>query len=89
MAGEVYANDDLLWRDASQSEPLSRSWNMPRYWRLPESAMRDGVNTIWGAWPASPANIRGWGRCTWASPRPSNAGTSSACGATARCSMST
>ena len=47
MAGEVYANDDLLWRDASQSEPLSRSWNMPRYWRLPESAMRDGVNTIW------------------------------------------
>ena len=59
MAGEVYANDDLLWRDASQSEPLSRSWNMPRYWRLPESAMRDGVNTIC-AWPASPANIRGW-----------------------------
>ena len=58
MAGEVYANDDLLWRDASQSEPLSRSWNMPRYWRLPESAMRDGVNTIC-AWPASPANIRG------------------------------
>ena len=29
------------------------------------------------AWPASPANIRGWGRCAWASPRPSNAGTSS------------
>ncbi|WP_349291613.1 7TM diverse intracellular signaling domain-containing protein [Achromobacter sp. Marseille-Q0513] len=47
MAGEVYANDDLLWRDPSQSEPLSRSWNMPRYWRLPESAMRDGLNTIW------------------------------------------
>lgn len=38
MAGEVYINDDLLWRDASLVEPLSQSWNMPRYWLLPESA---------------------------------------------------
>ena len=89
MAGEVYANDDLLWRDASQSEPLSRSWNMPRYWRLPESAMRDGVNTIWVRVAGVAGQHPGWGRCTWASPRPSNAGTSSVCGATARCSMST
>ena len=77
MAGEVYANDDLLWRDASQSEPLSRSWNMPRYWRLPESAMRDGVNTIWVRVAGVAGQHPGWGRCTWASPRPSNAGTSS------------
>ena len=89
MAGEVYANDDLLWRDASQSEPLSRSWNMPRYWRLPESAMRDGVNTIWVRVAGVAGQHPGWGRCTWASLRPSNAGTSSVCGATARCSMST
>ncbi|MFT0851642.1 7TM diverse intracellular signaling domain-containing protein [Achromobacter sp. F4_2707] len=47
MAGEVYLNDDLLWRDASLVEPLSQSWNMPRRWVLPESALRDGVNTIW------------------------------------------
>ncbi len=47
MAGEVYLNDDLLWRDASLVEPLSQSWNMPRRWLLPESALRDGVNTIW------------------------------------------
>lgn len=47
MAGEVYVNDDLLWRDASLAEPLSQSWNMPRHWLLPESALRDGVNTIW------------------------------------------
>ncbi len=47
MAGEIYLNDDLLWRDASQVEPLSRSWNMPRYWRLPESSLRDGANTVW------------------------------------------
>ncbi|WP_301116327.1 7TM diverse intracellular signaling domain-containing protein [Pusillimonas sp. (ex Stolz et al. 2005)] len=47
MAGEVYLNDDLLWRDVSLGEPLSQSWNMPRRWLLPESALRDGVNTIW------------------------------------------
>ena len=47
MAGEIHLNDDLLWRDASLAEPLSRSWNMPRYWRLPESAVRDGANTLW------------------------------------------
>ncbi|NLC35296.1 MAG: histidine kinase [Alcaligenaceae bacterium] len=47
MAGEVYLNDDLLWRDISLSEPLSQSWNMPRRWLLPESALHDGVNTIW------------------------------------------
>lgn len=47
MAGEVYLNDDLLWRDVSLEEPLSQSWNMPRRWLLPESALRDGVNTIW------------------------------------------
>lgn len=47
LAGIVYINDDLLWRDRSLSEPYSRSWNMPRFWRLPESSLRDGVNTLW------------------------------------------
>ncbi len=47
MAGEVYVNDDLLWRDVSLTEPLSQSWNMPRRWLLPESALHEGVNTIW------------------------------------------
>ncbi len=47
MAGEIYLNDDLLWRDANLVEPLSRSWNMPRYWRLPQSSVRQGLNTLW------------------------------------------
>ncbi|RYF23511.1 MAG: histidine kinase [Comamonadaceae bacterium] len=47
MAGEVFINDDLLWRDASVVEPLSRSWNTPRWWLLPTSALRGGVNTVW------------------------------------------
>lgn len=47
MAGEVFINDDRLWRDEQLTEPLSRSWNMPRLWRLPESALHAGVNTVW------------------------------------------
>ncbi|MGH8816335.1 MAG: sensor histidine kinase, partial [Achromobacter pestifer] len=47
MAGEVFVNDELIWRDSHLTEPLSRSWNMPRYWRLPEALVRDGVNTVW------------------------------------------
>ena len=47
MAGEVYLNDTLLWRDASLQAPLTRSWNMPRYWILPETAMHATDNVIW------------------------------------------
>ena len=47
MAGEVFINGDLLWRDASLAEPLSRSWNMPRWWLLPASSLRAGANTVW------------------------------------------
>ena len=47
VAGEVYSNGDLLWRDAFLVEPLSRSWNVPRWWVLPESGLQPGVNTVW------------------------------------------
>ena len=47
MAGEIFINDDLVWRDASLVEPLSRSWNIPRAFALPESALHAGVNTVW------------------------------------------
>ena len=47
MAGEVFINQDLLWQDSHLQEPLSRSWNMPRYWLLPESALHTGVNQVW------------------------------------------
>lgn len=47
VAGEVFINDDLLWRDASLVEPLSRSWNVPRWWLLPASSLHTGVNTVW------------------------------------------
>jgi two-component system sensor histidine kinase UhpB len=47
VAGAVYLNGDLLWSDASLVEPLSRSWNMPRWWVLPASALREGVNSVW------------------------------------------
>lgn len=47
LAGAVYANQDLLWRDPHLQEPLSRSWNLPRYTLLPTSALRPGLNHIW------------------------------------------
>lgn len=58
MAGELFINDDRLWSDASLVEPLSRSWNTPRWFLFPQSALRDGVNTVWirvvGVAPLSP-----------------------------------
>ncbi|TCM66604.1 signal transduction histidine kinase [Acinetobacter calcoaceticus] len=46
MAGEVYLNDQLLWKDRSLVEPLSRSWNTPRYWIIPPSCIKSGENTL-------------------------------------------
>jgi len=47
MAGEVYINDNLIWRDVHLTEPLTRSWNMPRYWRLPDALLKESTNTLW------------------------------------------
>ncbi|RMX05761.1 histidine kinase [Corticibacter populi] len=47
MAGAVFINGHLLWRDASLVEPLSRSWNMPRLLTLPQVALQPGGNTLW------------------------------------------
>jgi len=45
-AGAVFLNGDLLWRDQYLQEPLSKSWNMPRYWILPISGLRSDENEI-------------------------------------------
>ncbi len=47
MAGELWVGEALLWRDRHLSEPLSRSWNMPRYWQLPNTLLRAGDNSLW------------------------------------------
>lgn len=47
MAAEVFVNASLLWRDAALQEPLSRSWNMPRWWLLPADTLQNGSNTLW------------------------------------------
>lgn len=46
MAGQVFINGDLLWRDTHLVEPLSRSWNMPRTWTLPAATIKEGINTL-------------------------------------------
>lgn len=47
LAGEVRVGDSLLWRDQHLTEPLSRSWNMPRYWLLPTTLVHHGRNVLW------------------------------------------
>lgn len=46
MAGEILLNGSLLWRDQRLQEPLSRSWNMPRAWVLPDNALIPGINVL-------------------------------------------
>ncbi|WP_445344713.1 ATP-binding protein [Acinetobacter bohemicus] len=45
-AGAIFLNGDLLWQDQNLQEPLSKSWNMPRYWILPASGLRSDQNEI-------------------------------------------
>ncbi|WP_410487501.1 ATP-binding protein [Acinetobacter sp. SAAs470] len=45
-AGAVFFNGDLLWRDLHLEEPLSKSWNIPRYWVLPISGLKSDQNEI-------------------------------------------
>ncbi len=46
LAGAVYSNNQLLWQDKSLQEPLSRSWNMPRYWILPSAYLKQEQNEL-------------------------------------------
>lgn len=60
MAGEVFINDSLLWRDRHLTEPLSRSWNSPRYWVLPDTAATDDI--VWVRVAGVAAQTPGLGR---------------------------
>ncbi|MFT3791191.1 MAG: 7TM diverse intracellular signaling domain-containing protein [Rudaea sp.] len=46
FAGEIRVNGALLERDSHLLEPLSRMWNVPRYWRLPPPLLHEGENTL-------------------------------------------
>ena len=45
-AGAIFLNGDLLWKDKHLREPLSKSWNMPRYWAIPVSGLKQNNNEI-------------------------------------------
>lgn len=45
-AGAVFLNNDLLWANRNLEEPLSKSWNVPRYWLLPVRGLQQGNNQI-------------------------------------------
>ena len=46
MAGAVYLNGSLIGGDTQLVEPLSRSWNLPRYWMLDAPLLRPGPNEL-------------------------------------------
>lgn len=46
MAGAVFVNNDLLWTDRQLVEPLSRSWNTPRYLIVPPPVLKSGTNSV-------------------------------------------
>lgn len=46
MAGAIYVNGSEVARDAHLVEPLSRSWNLPRYYLLDEPLLRPGANEL-------------------------------------------
>ena len=46
MAGAVFINRELLWRAPSLVEPLSRSWNTPRFFPLGFSVLRTDHNEL-------------------------------------------
>jgi two-component system, NarL family, sensor histidine kinase UhpB len=62
MAGEVFINDSLLWRDRHLTEPLSRSWNSPRYWVLPETTGAKAEDIVWVRVAGVAAQTPGLGR---------------------------
>ncbi|WP_374665644.1 sensor histidine kinase [Acinetobacter sp.] len=45
-AGAIFLNGDVLWKDKHLHEPLSKSWNMPRFWAIPISGLKKGENEI-------------------------------------------
>jgi signal transduction histidine kinase len=47
LAAAFYLNGHAIGRDLRLVEPLSRSWNLPRYWRLEPPVLRPGPNELW------------------------------------------
>lgn len=45
-AGSVFLNGDLLWTNKNLEEPLSKNWNVARYWILPISGIQQDHNEI-------------------------------------------
>ncbi|MDO5667353.1 MAG: ATP-binding protein [Alcaligenaceae bacterium] len=48
MAAKIWSNNALLWSDPHLIEPISRSWNSPRFLALPESTFKpSGINHLY------------------------------------------
>jgi signal transduction histidine kinase len=69
MAGAVYFNGALIDRDSQLVEPLSRSWNLSRYWVLDAPLSRPGVNELLVRVSGLAVYRPGLGRVTVGEPR--------------------
>ena len=47
QTGQVFINDNLLWRDIATSEPMSRNQVKPHLWNIPIANLQLGKNTLW------------------------------------------
>lgn len=47
MAGQIFINDHLIWSDKNLAEPLSRSWNQPRYFVLSPKDIQQEINHVY------------------------------------------
>ena len=70
MAGAVYLNGSLIGGDTQLVEPLSRSWNLPRYWMLDAPLLRPGPNELLVRVSGLAAYQPGLGAVTLGAPGP-------------------
>ncbi|RLL36367.1 histidine kinase [Acinetobacter cumulans] len=47
QTGQVFINDNLLWRDIATTEPISRNQVKPHLWNIPIANLHQGKNIIW------------------------------------------
>ena len=46
QTGQVFINQDLLWKDVSTEEPISRNVVTPHIWNIPNSSLHQGENIL-------------------------------------------
>lgn len=62
QTGQVFINQDLLWKDISTEEPIARNQVTPHLWSIPNSSLNQGQNVIFVQVHGSQTQKSGMGR---------------------------